>query len=302
MSVKAGVYNEKLKFKEGIIFKGESRDTTIVRYSAPPTAVFGQSGYDAPLEVRNCKSGQAEQLSFEQTAADPRQVVGNSNISKISGVIVFDSSIVIRNCRASSAAAAGIDVYGVGSAPTLTENQCRNSAYSGILFEGGAQGSGENNTCEQNQMDGIWAAGPGTAPSVTNNQCRSNRREGIFFSGGARGKAEQNVCEQNDQCGIAVFDPGTAPELLKNQCRSNKLHGIFFSFGALGRAIENTCESNGDSGVASRSAMPFLSGNALIGNSHYGFAYDRASKPTFGVRNQITGNKLGEVLSNTVFK
>jgi hypothetical protein len=48
--------------------------------------------------------------------------------------------------------------------------------------------------------------------------------------------------------------------------------------------------------------MPFLSGNALIGNSHYGFAYDRASKPTFGVRNQITGNKLGEVLSNTVFK
>jgi len=302
VSVVAGFYNEKLKFKEGIILKGESRDTTIVRYSAPPTAVFGQSGYDAPLEVRNCKSGQVEQLSFEQTAADPRQVVGNSNISKISGVIVFDSSIVIRNCRASSAAAAGIDVYGVGSAPTLTENQCRNSVYSGILFEGGAQGSAENNTCEQNQMDGIWAAGPGTAPSVTNNQCRSNRREGIFFSGGARGKAEQNVCEQNDQCGIAVFDPGTAPELLKNQCRSNKLHGIFFSFGALGRAIENTCESNGDSGVASRSAMPFLSGNALIGNSHYGFAYDRASKPTFGVRNQITGNKLGEVLSNTVFK
>ena len=301
--VKAGVYNEKLKFKEGIILKGESRDTTIVRYSAPPTAVFGQSGYDAPLEVRNCKSGQAEQLSFEQTAADLRQVVaGTTNISKISGVIVFDSSIVIRNCRASSAAAAGIDVYGVGSAPTLTENQCHNSVFSGILFEGGAQGSAENNTCEQNQMDGIWAVGPGTAPSVTNNQCRLNRREGIFFSGGARGKAEQNVCEQNDQCGIAAFDPGTAPELLKNQCRSNKLHGIFFSFGALGRAIENTCESNGDSGVASRSAMPFLSGNALIGNSHYGFAYDRASKPTFGVRNQITGNKLGEVLTNTVFK
>ena len=300
--VKAGIYKEKLKFKEGIILKGESRDTTIVRYSAPPTAVFGQSGYDAPLEVRNCKSGQAEQLSFDQTAADPRQLVSGSNISKISGVIVFDSSIVIRNCRASSAAAAGIDVYGVGSAPTLTENQCRNSVFSGILFEGGAQGSAENNTCEQNQMDGIWAVGPGTAPSITNNQCRSNRREGILFSGGARGKAEQNVCEQNDQCGIAVLDPGTAPELLKNQCRSNKLHGIFFSSGALGRAIENTCESNGDSGVASRSAMPFLSGNALIGNSHYGFAYDRASKPTFGVRNQITGNKLGEVITNTVFK
>ena len=51
---------------------------------------LGQSSYDAPLEVRNCRSGQVEQLSFEQTAADPRQAVGNSNLSKISGVIVFE--------------------------------------------------------------------------------------------------------------------------------------------------------------------------------------------------------------------
>jgi hypothetical protein len=302
VSVKAGVYNERLKFKEGIELKGESRETTIVRYAAAPTALAGQSSYDAPLEVRNCKSGQVEQLTFEQTAADSRQATPGSNICKIDGIIVVNSSITIKNCRATSAAACGIDVSGSGSAPTLIENQCRLSVFSGILFEDGAQGTVENNICEQNQADGIWVLGPGTAPNLINNECRSNKREGILFFRGAGGKAEQNLCEQNDECGIGAFDPGTAPELIKNQCRSNRLHGIFFSFGALGRAIENICESNGDSGIAIRAAFPFLSGNTLRGNSHYGLAHDTASKPTFGVRNQTSGNKIGEVITNTVFK
>ncbi len=64
--VKAGVFSEKLKFKDGIGLKGESRDTTIIRYAASPTALVGESSYDAPLEIRNCKSGQVEQLSLEQ--------------------------------------------------------------------------------------------------------------------------------------------------------------------------------------------------------------------------------------------
>ncbi len=258
--VKAGVFSEKLKFKDGIVLKGESRDTTIIRYAAPPTALVGESSYDAPLEIRNCKSGQVEQLSLEQTAADPRQATAGNNICRIDGVIVVNSSIVIKNCRATSAAACGIDVSGAGSAPTLIENQCNLSVFSGILFEDGAQGTAENNICEQNQADGIWVVGPGTAPNLTSNECRSNKREGIFFLRGARGRAEQNVCEQNVECGIGAFDPGTAPELVRNQCRSNRLHGIFFSHGAFGRAIENICESNGD------------------------------------------GNKLGEVIPNTVFK
>jgi hypothetical protein len=300
--VKAGTYNEKLKFKEGIILKGESRETTIVRFAAPPTAMAGQSSYDAPLEVRNCKSGQVEQLSFEQIAADSRQSTASENICRIDGIIVVNSSIAIKNCRATSAAACGIDVSGSESAPTLIENQCRLSQFSGILFEDNAQGTAENNVCGQNQADGIWVVGPGTAPKLTHNECRANKREGIFFCRGARGKAEQNVCENNSECGIGVFDPGTAPELTKNQCRSNRLHGIFFSYGAMGQGIENTCELNADSGIAVRAAMPFLSRNTLRGNSHYGLAHDVGSKLTFGVRNQISGNKLGEVLTSTVFK
>ena len=52
--VKAGVYHEALKFKEGIELRGENRDTTIVRFSSPPTGVVGQAHYDIPLEIRGC--------------------------------------------------------------------------------------------------------------------------------------------------------------------------------------------------------------------------------------------------------
>ncbi len=439
--VRAGVYNEKLKFKEGINLKGENAETTIVRYSASPTGVAGQSSYDAPLEVRNCKSGQVEQLSFEQTGADARPAAGN--LFKIDAIIIMNSSIIIKNCRATSSADCGIDVDGSESAPTLIENQLRSNASSGIAFSNGAQGSAQNNVCEQNQLDGILVIGGGSAPTLTNNECRLNKRHGIgfqtdahgnaegnvceqnddsgigvFFSGaapalinntcksnkhfgiyfgkgalgkaegntceqndesgigvselgtepelinnqcrfnkvhgiylfggvrskveenvceqnedtgiavfdngsepqlinnqcrsnkhngiyfgrGARGRAEQNACEQNEQFGIAVYEPGTDPELLKNVCRSNKIHGIHFTNGAHGRATENVCQSNGDSGIAIKSAAPFLSANVLQQNAHYGLAYNTESKPTFGTKNQISGNGMGQVINNAVFK
>ena len=52
--VKAGVYQEALRFKEGIELRGENRDNTIVRFSSPPTSVVGQAHYIIPLEIRNC--------------------------------------------------------------------------------------------------------------------------------------------------------------------------------------------------------------------------------------------------------
>jgi parallel beta-helix repeat protein len=390
--VRAGVYQEKLKFKEGIILQGEGRDKTIVRYLASPTALEDQSSYDAPLEVRNCKSGRVEAIGFEQTGADDRTY--NDTIRKIDGIMIIDSSITVRNCRAQSAAYCGIGVYGAGSAPTLEENECRSSVGAGIFFFGargvvnqnvceqnhngisvggvgavpvltnnqcrankehgfylfggarcrieqnvcetnddsgiavfgsgsnpdlinnrcqlnkhygiyfgnGAGGTAERNVCAENEIGGLCALDANTNPRLLKNQARSNKTHGMYFGKGAHGVAEQNVCEKNDQCGIAVFDPLTAPELTKNQCQLNKFHGIFFSFGAPGRAIENVCDSNADSGIAIRGANPFLSGNTLTKNSHYGLVYDKPSKPTFGAKDQASQNVLGQVLTNAVFK
>src|ERR1700722_16057437 len=54
--VKAGTYNEALKFKTGITLEGEDAEKTIVSFSSAP-GVAGQEQYEAPLEVRNCGSG-----------------------------------------------------------------------------------------------------------------------------------------------------------------------------------------------------------------------------------------------------
>ena len=70
--VKAGVYHEALKFKEGIELRGENRDTTIVRFSSPPTSVVGQDHYQIPLEIRGCATGTVVNMGFEQDKTDER--------------------------------------------------------------------------------------------------------------------------------------------------------------------------------------------------------------------------------------
>ena len=55
--IKAGRYDEALQFKDGITLEGADAQGTVVQFSSPPTAVPGQSHYQAPLEVRNCLSG-----------------------------------------------------------------------------------------------------------------------------------------------------------------------------------------------------------------------------------------------------
>ena len=192
--VKAGMYHEALKFKEGIELRGENRDTTIVRFSSPPTGVVGQAHYDIPLEIRGCATGTILNIGFEQERSDERT---DENIWMADAIELFDSSIAIEDCRAQSAAGAGILISGTKSAPTLSRNQCRQNKQGGITFEHGAQGKAENNVCEENQYAGITARGTGTSPKLLNNQCRGNEGTGILFKQEAQGKAESNVCEQN---------------------------------------------------------------------------------------------------------
>ena len=389
--VKAGVYHEALKFKEGIELRGENRETTIVRFSSPPTGLVGQEHYDIPLEIRACASGTILNIGFEQERSDERT---DENIWMADAIELFDSSITIENCRAQSDAGAGILISGPKSAPTLVRNQCRQNKQGGISFEHGALGRAENNLCEENQYAGIIARGLGTSPEILNNQCRGNGLTGIFFKQGAQGKAENNVCEQNKQDGILVSDSGTspelvnnqcrgnehfgiefydaqgkaehnaceknlwsgidvsgsgaapelsnnqcrnnevdgilfqngahgkaesnlcernkdsgisvigsgaAPELANNQCRSNAFAGIYFESGSNGKAESNTCDGNATSGIIVNASSPYLSGNRLLNNAQYGLVYGRASKPTFGAKNEFAGNGKGNAFTKATF-
>ena len=74
--VKAGVYNEALRFKDGIELRGDNRDTTVVRFSSPDTAIAGGSHTEVPLMVRNCGVGTIRNISFQQAATDKSKDAG----------------------------------------------------------------------------------------------------------------------------------------------------------------------------------------------------------------------------------
>jgi parallel beta-helix repeat protein len=273
--VKAGVYREALKFKEGIDLRGESRDSTIVRFSSPPTGVVGQDHYDIPLEIRGCATGTISDIGFEQEKSDERT---EGDIWMADAIELFDSSVTIENCRAQSAAGAGILISGTKSAPTLVGNDCRQNKQCGISFEHGARGKAENNVCEGNQYAGIMARGPGTSPELVNNQCRDNEVNGILFKQGAQGKAESDVCERNKQDGILASDSGTAPLLGHNQCRDNEHFGIEL-YDAQGRAEGNVCEKNHWSGIAASgsAAAPELTSNQCRSNKVDGILFQNGA-------------------------
>ena len=286
--VKSGTYNEALNFKDGITLEGEDPATTIVRYSAAPTALGDQDHFDSPLEVRNCQSGNILNLTFLQVGIDRRDVsVGNT--WKIDAVTIWNSSVVLKNCRATSLASNGIGIY-KNSVVSLIENQCRSNKGVGICFSAGSHGAARYNICEENDQDGIDVIA--ADPELESNRCISNKADGIYFGAGAHGKAIENICKGNGQYGIRVSL--TTAELTRNECSLNQYSGIAYGFMATGKASENICRQNARDGIELSSASALLIKNELVKNSGYGISYDAKSSPTL-TDNHYDGNEKGEV-------
>jgi parallel beta-helix repeat protein len=293
--IKSGIYNETVKFKDGITLEGEDPATTIIRYSAPPTAVVGQEHFDSPLEIRDCKSGTILNLTFHQDGIDTRDA-NAGKVWRTDAVTILNSTVGLRNCRATSLANDGLGIY-KNSAVSLVENQCRSNKRNGISFSSGSQGIVRDNICEENNRDGIDAIG--ASPDLENNRCISNKEDGIYIASGANGKAIENICKGNGNYGIQVFD--TAAELIKNECSLNQYSGIIYRTQATGKASENMCTENAKNGIELSSASPSLVQNQLIKNSGYGIYYDPNSNPTL-TDNHFAGNEKGEVTPSLVHR
>jgi parallel beta-helix repeat protein len=296
--VKAGVYSEALKFKDGTELRGDNRDTTIVRFSSRDTAIAGGGYTDVPLMIRNCSAGTIKNMSFQQDATGKS---AEADAYKPPAVIVFNSSVKLTSCAATSVGGSGIVVAGDNSEAELSGNRCSSNKYVGILFKDGARGKAINNVCEENGRHGIAVEGAGTGPELERNECRRNQRCGIAFFGRGGGKAEQNSCEDNAWSGVVIENSGTNPELLSNRCRSNKKAGIYFRDNAGGSAERNICENNSWSGILIDNSSPYISDNELVKNANFGLAYDSPSKPKFGKNNRYAGNLKGDVLKNARF-
>jgi parallel beta-helix repeat protein len=298
--VKPGVYEEPLKFKEGIELRGENPETTVVRWAERSGMPADGMRDFSLLAIVDCQSGTVRDLSFAYERADSAENL--DEVPRIDAIHILNSAVTVQNCRVTCFPKSGIGVYGARSSPALINNQCRLNQEAGIAFYDGAQGKASQNTCEQNEESGILVNGIGTTPELVENQCRANRRDGMMFKDGSQGISSRNVCEQNLEHGIVVTGSNTAPLLLNNQCRKNQAAGIYFTHGAKGRAESNICESNAWCGIMVIASAPYLSANELLRNLQCGLAYDSKSRLSLGKRNVFSENKQGDLLTKPIIQ
>jgi len=296
--VKPGVYQEALKFKEGIELRGENLEKTVVRWTEAAGIPADQGRDFSLLAIVDCHSGTVRDLSFVFERSESKEDPGET--PRLHAIRIVNSSVTIQNCRVTHFSNSGIGVYGGRSSPVLIENQSRLNQRAGIAFQDGAQGKASQNICEQNEESGVLVSGAETTPELSENQCRKNHRAGIMFRDGAQGISSRNVCEQNLEHGILVTGSNTAPLLLNNQCRNNQAAGIYFMHGAKGRAENNICDGNAWCGIMVIASAPYLSGNELVRNLQCGLAYDSKSKLSLGKRNVFAENKQGDLLTKPI--
>jgi len=296
--VKPGVYQEALKFKEGIELRGENLEKTVVRWTEAAEIPADQGRDFSLLAIVDCHSGTVRDLSFVYERSESTEDPGET--PRLHGIRIVNSSVTVQNCRVTHFSNSGIGVYGGRSSPVLIENQSRLNQQAGIAFQDGAQGKASQNICEQNEESGVLVSGAETTPELSENQCRKNHRVGIMFRDGAQGISSRNVCEQNLEHGILITGSNTAPLLLNNQCRNNQAAGIYIMHGAKGRAENNICDGNAWSGIMVIASAPYLSGNELVRNSQCGLAYDSKSKLSLGKRNVFADNKQGDLLTKPI--
>jgi parallel beta-helix repeat protein len=246
--VRAGVYKEWVRFKNGIKLIGEGEGLTIISNDDTSEHV---------IFVEDCNEGIISSLSIQHGGQLGALYLANSSIevsdctinqSSASGIFITrGGSPVIHDCVLESNPYHGIVVDGILTRPVIRNNLCSQNKVNGIYFHHGARGKVEGNTCIQN-MAGIVTSDLKTNVSLTNNRCISNKYWGISIGGGAA-TIKENICEKNKKAGIYVRGRQTIATLQKNICQSNKEHGIFFGAYARGTVEGNTCEENESSGI-----------------------------------------------------
>lgn len=70
-------------------------------------------------------------------------------------------------------------VSGPGAEATLLDNICRGNQFMGILFQNGAAGLAERNTCENNGTSGMAVVHKGTVVTLRHNRGEGNQEYGI---------------------------------------------------------------------------------------------------------------------------
>lgn len=303
IDVKAGTYNERLRFKNGIELIGEGADKVFVK---------GTTAQGILLLAENCTAGRIAGIAFKHTNKESENkkypdlfIIRDSTLdvaqclfrnSAGCGIVVEGKSrVAITECTATGCVQAGIIIKGEGCEATLTKNTCNENSWSGIVIHTRAKGAVSENTCARNYSYGIQVTDHAAAV-VTKNRCESNAC-GIIFYEYATGEAIENQCLKNSGTGMSICESATATfranvvedswkgisisarntrgTVIGNTCRRGNQFCIGVDSGAECTVENNTCEESPCHGivVANWATRAIVTGNRCNKNVLNGICF-----------------------------
>ena len=329
VTIPEGIYEEQLKFKNGITLKAAVPGKVIVQTDGKSGAVF---------MAENCDGGTVSGFVFQHTGTDVVEKV-NWPVA-----LVKASSIVMDNCTIQAGLGDGLLVTGA-SKPQFANCIVRNNTLNGVVFESGAAGAmteadvrknGENGVevrytgtfptlskCvfAENGLAGLVAKDGGSASVLDHTKCLKNGDVGIAGAGadvvinvvgaeleeneiglavmeGAKAKLQECTVTKSRKAGIQALNPAVGTEILNNTVTESKMDGILAT-GTSGTAISiigNKVKGNGGCGIIVFGAgfKPKVEQNEVATNGQQGILAAEGVSGSI-TDNTARGNHLGGV-------
>lgn len=231
--VPEGIYEEQLRFKEGITLRAAQPGKVTVQTD-------GRVG--SALLVEGCKTGTVSGFVFQHT--------GTEVAEKASWPVVLlkSSSITLENCTVQSGVADGLHISGAGKAQVM---RCivQNNTKNGVTFESGSTAILSATECRKNGESGAEAKHTGTAPVLQGCLLVDNGLAGLSVKDGAGASVlEKTACKKNGEAGIAAAGVGVQLTVVDAVSEDN-LVGIAIQDQAKGSIRDSTIRLSKQAGV-----------------------------------------------------
>lgn len=233
VTIPEGIYEEQIKFKEGIHLKAAVTGKVIVQTD-------GSTG--SALMAESCPSGSITGVVFQQTGKD---VVENVTWPV---VLMKSSSVNLTDCIVQSGVGDGLWLTGAGK-PQLKHCTFRQNTRIGLVIESGSSAMVEACEARKNGGSGIEVRLTGTSPNLVSNVSSDNGGSGIAVKDGASASiSQESKLQINAEAGIAVVGEGTSAAVTNAACENN-LVGITVQKGAKASIAGCTVTDSKESGI-----------------------------------------------------
>lgn len=306
--IPAGIYEEQLRFKEGIILKAAEAGKVIVQTD-------GKLG--SSLLVENCDGGSIHGFVFQHTGTEVADKV-NWPV-----VLIKSSSVTLEECTVLAGVGDGALITGAGK-PQVLRCAFKNNARIGLIMESGTTGMVTGCEARKNGESGVEVRMLGTHPTIKSCTLSENGGSGLVVKdGGSASVLESTTCKGNGEAGIAAIGEGVSLVVVKAVIEDNlwgistqmmaraqisectisdsQMAGLHFDQAADGsEALNNTiskCTLEGIMAGGTAGGTLSIVGNKCLGNAGSGIGiFGEGFKPTVE-RNDCLNNGQHGILA-----